>query len=75
MEKNEKYLQNLKRKLEEKRTIGGHRRRWEPHIKVNLKGTGYEFDAWIQWTKEGVQMSTLVSTVMNIRKYLSSLAK
>jgi hypothetical protein len=43
--------------LEEKGTLGRHRRKWESDIKVELKDIGLKFDDWNQWTMDGAELS------------------
>jgi hypothetical protein len=52
----ERYAQEvLVGKLEGRRTLGKHRRRWEDNIKIRLKEIGWEDVDWIRVANDMVQ--------------------
>jgi hypothetical protein len=54
-------------RLEEKRSLGRPRRRWEDNIKMNLREIGIDGANWIRLTQDRVQWRAFVKTVMNLR--------
>jgi hypothetical protein len=52
---------------EGKRPLGTPRRRWEDHIKLDLREIGIEGENWIQLAQERVHWWALVNTAMNLR--------
>jgi len=56
----------LEGKPEEKRPLGGPRRRWEENIKMDLREVGGGGD-WMELAQDREGWRTLVNTVMNVR--------
>jgi hypothetical protein len=54
-------------KLEEKRPLGGPRRRWEDIIRMDLREIGWGGMDWIDLAQDGDQWRALVNTVMNLQ--------
>jgi hypothetical protein len=54
-------------KVEGKRLLGGHGRRWEDNIKMDLRETGLESANLIRMTQNRDRWQTLVDMVMNLR--------
>jgi hypothetical protein len=55
-------------KPEGKSPIGGHRRRWEDNIKMNLQEVGCGAMVWIELTQDRDRwLVALVNAVMNLR--------
>jgi hypothetical protein len=52
---------------EGKRSLGRPRRRWEDHIKMDLRETGIDRVNWIQLTQDRVQWRACVKVVTNFR--------
>jgi hypothetical protein len=53
-------------RLEGKRRLGRHRRRWEDNIKLDLRKIGIDGANWIQLTQDSVQWRACVNTVMSL---------
>jgi hypothetical protein len=53
-------------KLEEKRTLGRSRRRWEDGIKIDLREICWGVD-WIRLAQDRYRWRAVVSAVMNLR--------
>ena len=53
-------------KLEEKRSLGRPRRRWEDFIKMDLQQVGWGMD-WIDLAQDRDRWRVLVYAVMNLR--------
>ena len=54
-------------KLEGKRPLGRHRRRWEDNIKVDLQEMKCGGKDWIELAQDTDMWRALVSAVMNLR--------
>ena len=54
-------------KLEGKRPLGRHRRRWEDNIKLDLQEVGCGGMDWIELAQERDRWRTFVNAVMNFR--------
>jgi hypothetical protein len=54
-------------RLEGKRPLGRHRRRWEDNIMMGLRETGIDGKNWILLAQDTVQWRAFVNTVMNLR--------
>ena len=54
-------------KLEGKRPLGRHRRRWEDNIKMDLQDLGGGCGDWMELAQNMNSWRELVSTVMNFR--------
>ena len=54
-------------KLEGRRTLGRHRRRWVDNIRINLQEVGCGYMDWIGLAQDREGWRTLVSAVMNFR--------
>jgi hypothetical protein len=53
---NEKCIQNISRKLENKRQHGITRCEWDVNIKIELRETLWEFVDWIHLTQDRDQL-------------------
>jgi hypothetical protein len=53
-------------RLEGKRPLGRHRRRWEDNIKIDFRQIRIDEANWIQLTQDRVQWRACVNTVMNL---------
>jgi hypothetical protein len=54
-------------KPEVKRPLGGHRRRWEDNIKMDLQEVGCGVTDWIELAHDRDRWRALVNAVMNLR--------
>ena len=54
-------------KSEGKRTLGGHRRRWEDNIKVDLQKVTRGSMNWIELSQDTDRWRALANAVMNLR--------
>jgi hypothetical protein len=54
-------------KPEEKKPLGGPRRRWVDNIKTDLGEPGWDGTDWIDLAQDRDQWRTLVNTVMNLQ--------
>jgi hypothetical protein len=54
-------------KPEEKRPLGGPRRRWEDNIKMDVREIGWGGMDWIDLAQDRDQWRALMSTIMNLR--------
>jgi hypothetical protein len=54
-------------KLEGKKQLGRHRRRWEDNIKMDLRDIGWGGTDWINLAQDRDKWQALVNTVMNLR--------
>jgi hypothetical protein len=54
-------------RLEGKRSLRRHRRRWEDNVKMDLRKIGIDEANWIRLARDGVQWRAFVSTVINLR--------
>jgi hypothetical protein len=54
-------------KSEGKRPLGRHRRRWEDHIKTDLRNIGWGGVDWIILAQDRDQWRVVVNTMMNLR--------
>ena len=54
-------------KLEGKRPLGRHRRRWEDNIKMDLKEVGCGGMDWTELAQDRDRWPALVHAVMNLR--------
>ena len=54
-------------KPEGKRPLGGHRRRWEDNIKMDLQEVGGCCGDWMELAQDRGRWRAVVSTVMNLR--------
>jgi hypothetical protein len=54
-------------KLEGKRPLGRHRRRWENNIKMDLQNVGCGCMGWIELAQDRDRWLALVNVVMNLR--------
>ena len=54
-------------KLEEKRTLGRPRRRWEDNIKIDLQEVECDSMDWIDAAQDRDRWRALVNSVMNLR--------
>ena len=54
-------------KPDEKRPLGGPRRRWENNIKMDLQEVGWGCGDWMELAQDRDRWRALVSTVMNFR--------
>ena len=54
-------------KQEEKRPLGGPRRRWVDNIRMDLQEVGCGYMDWIGLAQDRESWRTLVSAVMNLR--------
>jgi len=54
-------------KLEGKRPLGRHRRRWEDNIKMDLQEVGGVCEDWMELAQDRDGWRALVSTVTNLR--------
>jgi hypothetical protein len=52
---------------EEKRSLGRAKRRWEDHIKMDLKEKGLEGVDWIHLAKDRKRWWAFIVMVMNLR--------
>jgi hypothetical protein len=52
---------------EGKRPLGGHRRRWEDNIKMDLREIGWGSVDGIELAQDRDQLRALVNTAMNLR--------
>jgi transposase len=52
---------------EGKRPVGRPRRRWEDHIKMDLREIGIDGARWIQLAQDRVQWRAFLKTLMNLR--------
>jgi hypothetical protein len=53
--------------LEGKRPLRRHRRRWEDHIKMDLREIGWERVDWIDLAQDRHQWRALVNTILSLR--------
>jgi hypothetical protein len=60
-------------KPEEKRPLGGPRRRWVDNIKMNVIEIGWDGVDWIDMPQDRDQWRTLVNTVLNLRVHITVL--
>jgi hypothetical protein len=63
----ESAYRNLVGKLEEKRTLGRPKCRWEDNIKTDLQEVGCEGMDWIDVAQDKDRWPTLLIAVMNLR--------
>jgi hypothetical protein len=54
-------------KLEGKRPLGRHRRRWEDNVKMDLREIGWDGMDWIDLADDRDQWRALVNTGMSLR--------
>jgi hypothetical protein len=54
-------------RLEGKKPLGRHRRRWEDNIKMDLREIGINGANWIQMAQDRFQWRAFVNTIMNLR--------
>ena len=54
-------------KHEGKRSLGRPRRRWEDNIKMNLEDLVCGGMDWIELSRDGDRLRTLLNAVMNLR--------
>jgi len=54
-------------KLEGRRQLGRHRRRWVDNIRMDLQDVGCGYMDWIGLAQDGENWRKLVSAVMNLR--------
>jgi hypothetical protein len=54
-------------KPEEKKPLGGPRRKWVDNVKINLTGIGRNSMDWIDLAEDRDQWRALVNTVMSLR--------
>jgi hypothetical protein len=65
--RDEKGMQNLVGKPEEKRSLGRPKCRWKDNNRMNLRRIGLEVVDWIHLAQNTVQCPALVNTVMYLR--------
>jgi len=63
----EKRIQVLVGKPEEKRPLGSPRLRWEDNIKIDLQEVGCVGMDWIEQAQDKDRWRALVNAVMNLR--------
>jgi hypothetical protein len=54
-------------KLEGRRPLGRHRRRWADNIKIDLRETGLDGVDWVDLAQNRDQWRAFMNTVMNLR--------
>jgi hypothetical protein len=54
-------------RLEGKRPLRRHRRRWKDNIKMDLREIGIDGANWIRLNQDRVQWRAFVNTIMNLR--------
>jgi hypothetical protein len=63
----EMSLQGFGEKLEGKRPLGRHRRKWEDYIKMDIQEVGCESMDWMELAQDRNRCRALVNAVMNLR--------
>jgi hypothetical protein len=63
----EKFIQTLVGKCEERRQLGIFRCIWENNIKMDLKHTGCEDVGWIHLNQDREKWQALVNMVMSLQ--------
>jgi hypothetical protein len=54
-------------RLQGKRPLGRHRRRWKDNMRMDLRETGWEGVEWIRLAQDRDQWWDFVNTVMSLR--------
>jgi hypothetical protein len=54
-------------KLEGKRPLGRHKRRWEDNFRIDHREIGWEFVDWMHLAQDRDQWWAVVTTEMNLR--------
>jgi len=62
----DKCNKTLAGKLEGKRALGRHSRRWEDNIRMDLREIGWDVVDWMHLAQDRHHWRALVNTVMNL---------